>query len=173
MRSASNDIDLLFLRSQCFYAMGDIQNCTKHLQQCVRFDPDNTIIINYYRKTRDIEARKESGSAAFKRNEYNEAVVEWSTCIDLSVDSPAYVAKVYYNRACAYLKLKNFALAVSDCDRAIAIDSEYGKAIMKRADAFVALGGKDMLENAIKYVMYLTDPNNLHFQFTMCIQSLL
>ena len=43
MRYASNsDVDLLYLRARCLFAMGDVENALKSLAMAVRSDPDNT-----------------------------------------------------------------------------------------------------------------------------------
>jgi DnaJ family protein C protein 7 len=47
--NGSSDFELLSIRSKILYAMGDMENTLKHLQQAVRLDPDNTTIRSYCR----------------------------------------------------------------------------------------------------------------------------
>lgn len=56
------DIDLLKVRARCFFAMGDLENAVKHLQQALRCDPDNAAVRTEYRRVRDIESNKSKGA---------------------------------------------------------------------------------------------------------------
>ena len=38
---ASEDVELLCVRSKCLYVSGDLESAIKHLQQALRLDPDN------------------------------------------------------------------------------------------------------------------------------------
>jgi DnaJ homolog subfamily C member 7 len=137
------------MRGRILYLMGDVESAVKHLQQAVRSDPDNTKIRSAYRKVRDIEERKEAGTQAFKQGLMPEAIDAWSTCIGLASDNDVYVSKVYLNRATALSKIKKYDEAIRDCNKAISIDAEYAKAIMRRGDCFSALGGAENLQKAI------------------------
>lgn len=46
----------------------------------------------------------------------------------------AFNQALYFNRACAYHKLRKFEEALADCDAAIALNKEYAKAYLKRGD---------------------------------------
>ena len=62
MRVAQNgDVELLKLRAQCFFALGDLDNAVRHLQQALRADPDNSTVRTFYRKMKDIEDKKSKG----------------------------------------------------------------------------------------------------------------
>lgn len=150
MRTAANgDVELLHVRADCLYAMGDLENALKHLQQAMRSDPDNTNLRTFYRKVRDIEEKKHEGADAFKRGAYQEAIDQWGAAIDLVQDSKIVKAKLHYNRGTALSKIKRHEDAVADCGKAIALDPEYIKAYLKRAECNFSLGGADRLKEAI------------------------
>ena len=147
--NGSSDFELLSVRSNILYAMGDMENTLKHLQQAVRLDPDNTTIRSFYRKIKEFEEKREGGNNAFKEKQYDQAIELWTVCIDMDPTNKA-VAKLYCNRATANSKIKKNELAVDDSTKAISIDPFYIKAYMRRADSNFALGGEDRLKKSIE-----------------------
>lgn len=151
MRSAaSNDIELIDIRAQCLYKMGDLENAKTHLQSALRLDPDNKNIRNFYKKIKEIEDKKEAGATAFKGSNYTDAIALWSECINLDPSNDSYNVKLYNNRASALSKVKKYQEAIADLDKAIGIDDTYTKAYLKRADCYYALGGVDKINLCIK-----------------------
>ena len=147
--NGSSDFELLSLRSNILYAMGDMENALKHLQQAVRLDPDNTTIRTFYRKIKEFEEKREGGNNAFKEKEYEQAIELWTVCIDMDPTNKA-AAKLYCNRATANSKIKKNELAVDDATKAINLDPFYSKAYMRRADSNYSLGGEDKLKKSIE-----------------------
>lgn len=151
MKTALNgDVELLGLRAQCLFSMGDVENALKHLQQAVRSDPDNTSIRAQYRLIREIDDKKTNGDEHFKRNEFNHAIDAWTHVIHLAKDSPLFVAKVYMNRATALFKQKKHEDAIKDCTKSIYYNHTYVKAYIRRAECYLALGGPENIEKSIK-----------------------
>lgn len=146
----NGDVELLRLRARCLYFMGDVENSLKHLQQAVRSDPDNTGIRSYYRLIKEIEEKKSSGDSCFKAGNYQEAIDNYSSCIELTKDNKAFCSKLYLNRATAKSKLKLNEDAIKDCNLAINFNPEYLKAFMRRADCYLAVGGPEKIQHAIR-----------------------
>ena len=147
--SSSSCIDLLFIRANILYCRGDLENCYKHLQQCMRSDPDNTAARAMLRKVKEIEEFKKLGDTAYRSNKFSEAVEKYSSCIRLDPNNGAVMAKVYFNRATVYSKLKQHENTVSDCSKAIELDASYVKAFIKRGDAYHILGTPEIIQKAI------------------------
>ncbi len=141
---------LLFWRAQCLYRMGNLESASKHLQQCVRSDPDNSAYTGLLKKARLLEVRKKAGDEAFKRGQYQEAVDAWTECLGVDPALRAFNAKLHNNRATAFGKLRRHQEAVDDCGQAIALEPGYVKAYRRRAESLYALGGEKNLEQCVR-----------------------
>ena len=53
---------------------------------------------------------------------------------------------VFFNRACARHKIREYDLALEDCDAAIALNSDYAKAYLRKGDIRM---DQEMWEEAI------------------------
>ena len=80
------------------------------------------------------ENLKGSAAAAFSNNLLEVAAGLYGQCLELDPLNGQYNQAIYFNRASAYSKLGKFAEADADCDAAIALNSEYGKAYLKKGD---------------------------------------
>mmetsp|Transcript_27022 Transcript_27022/g.45575 ORF Transcript_27022/g.45575 Transcript_27022/m.45575 type:complete len:306 (+) Transcript_27022:926-1843(+) len=150
MRTAQNgDVQLLRLRAQCFYSLGDLENALKHMQQAVRSDPDNTAVRAYYRRIKQIEELKSGGDVAFRAGKFQEAVDSWTECVAVTKDNRPFSAKLHLNRATALAKLKQHEQAVKDCNTAIYHNDKYIKAYLRRAESYVAMNTPDSIEKGI------------------------
>ncbi|XP_074565294.1 uncharacterized protein LOC141821825 [Curcuma longa] len=102
----------------------------------------------------DASSEKELGNEYFKQKKFSEAIDCYSRSIVLSPTSVAFA-----NRAMAYLKLKRYEEAESDCTEALNLDDRYVKAYSRRATARKELGKlKAALEDA-DFAVRL-EPNN-------------
>lgn len=152
MRSAANgDVDLLRVRANCLLAMGEVENAFKHLQQAMKSDPDNTTVRAQYRLVKELQEKKAAGDDAFKRQKWPEAITAWTDCLQLAKDSPSFLAKLHYNRATALSKQKQHDDVIKDCTKAIYYNVDYIKAYTRRGDSYLALGGQEKIERAIRY----------------------
>ena len=70
--------------------------------------------------------------------------------MDIEPDHKAFNSKLLCNRAAALQKLRRNAEALNDCNQAIAYDSNYTKAYLRRAQCFFDLGGEQNLEYCIR-----------------------
>jgi len=150
MKSAQNgDVELLRLRAQCFYSLGDLDNSLKHLQQAVRSDPDNISVRTYYRKIKEIDERKRAGDEYFKSSDHTAAVEAYTQCINLTKGNRPFSAKLHLNRATSYLRLKKYDNAVKDCSNAIYYNDKYIKAYVRRAESYVGMNTPDSIQSGI------------------------
>ena len=148
------DSDLLYLRSKCFYVMGDIDNGLKNISKSMKSDPDNTVYRKFYRKMKEIEEHKENGNAAFKKNDLQEAITYWTSAINIDIKNHKVVAKLYSNRATALFKLKRYEESIQDCNRCIANDAAFIKAYTRRAECHFAIGGTVYIYIFISFLKY-------------------
>lgn len=149
-QSPAQEGALLFWRAQCLYRMGNLESAGKHLQQCLRADPDNGAYVGLLKRVRLLESRKKAGDEAFKRGAYQEAVDAWTECLGVDPALKSFNAKLYNNRAMAYGKLRRHQEAVDDSGQAIALEPGYVKAFRRRAESLYALGGEENLEQCVR-----------------------
>ena len=83
----------------------------------------------------DAELWKDRGNRAFSAKNYAQAKQDYTQSIALQPTCLAYA-----NRAMAELKLEDYSAAETDCTKAIALDTTYVKAYLRRASAAKQLG---------------------------------
>ena len=71
-----------------------------------------------------------------------EAISEWTACLEVDPSNRPFNAKLYGNRGTAYSKLRRHQEAVDDCTRAIDLDPMYLKAYNRRAESLRCLEGE-------------------------------
>lgn len=81
----------------------------------------------------DLLRHKSAGNEAFQAGKHAEAVEHYTAALACNGDSRPYNAVCFCNRAAASQALGHVADAIADCSRAIALDSDYPKAISRRA----------------------------------------
>ncbi|KAG7234546.1 hypothetical protein INR49_003932 [Caranx melampygus] len=104
-------------------------------------------------------AEKEKGNTFFKEGKYSDAI----ECYTRGMCADPYNPVLPTNRATSFFKLKKFAVAESDCNLAIALDSNYLKSYARRGAARFEL---KKYESALgDYMMVLKlDPGNMEAQ---------
>lgn len=90
------------------------------------------------------EKAKSRGNEHFKRQEWNDAIREYTTAIDAQQpEAPV----LYANRSIARLKAGLVDEAVQDAEKAVSLDPYYGKGFVRLGEALDKAG---KLEEAIK-----------------------
>ncbi|KAF9788389.1 mitochondrial outer membrane translocase receptor TOM70 [Thelephora terrestris] len=91
-------------------------------------------------------ALKKKGNDHYQKDSFEQAAEFYTRAINVSpTEEPVY----YSNRGACYMNMKppQFDLIIEDCDKAIALNKDYVKAINRRANALEAL---DRLEEALR-----------------------
>ncbi|XP_034719376.1 RNA polymerase II-associated protein 3 [Etheostoma cragini] len=102
---------------------------------------------------------KEKGNAFFKDGKYDEAI----ECYTRGMCADPYNPVLPTNRATSFFRLKKYAVAESDCNLAIALDSNYFKAYARRGAARFALKKYEAALEDYEMVLKL-DPGNTEAQ---------
>jgi tetratricopeptide (TPR) repeat protein len=84
------------------------------------------------------EEYKEAGSKAYRENDFQKAISDWTNAIAGSKD-PNLLKVVYSNRSAAYLKLKQYILALADGEKCVSLDSTWSKGYTRKGDALYSL----------------------------------
>jgi len=142
--------ELIIVRAQCLYGMGDLDGCLKHYKQVLQGDPDNKDARESFKKVKSLVATKKEADDAYRAKNFDEAVEFYGDAIELGKDNPAFSAKLYNNRATAHANCRRHEECVKDCGSAIDLDPDYGKAYMRRATSLMMLGEKEHIEEAIR-----------------------
>jgi len=145
-----SDRSLLYLRAKSLYFMGNFDGAMKHLQQALRQDPDNREAQTELKRLRAISRQKAEGDEAFKQRDYQKAVESWGKCLEMDPENNDLNSKLYSNRANAYSKMRKYAEAIQDCTNALGLNDNFQKAIMRRAECYMALGGEENIELALR-----------------------
>ncbi|KAL8689199.1 MAG: hypothetical protein Q9224_004696 [Gallowayella concinna] len=143
LRKNSKDPEALVLRGRALYAQGENEKALQHFREALNCDPDYKDGVKYLRLVQKLERMKEEGNTAFKTNKFRQAVELYGQALEVDPTNKAINSKLHQNRAMASIKLKDYKSAISDCDRAIALDSTYTKARKTRARALGESGNWD------------------------------
>ncbi|MED6273790.1 hypothetical protein CHARACLAT_010053 [Characodon lateralis] len=104
-------------------------------------------------------AEKENGNEFFKQGKYDDAI----ECYTRGMAADPYNPVLPTNRATSFFRLKKYAVAESDCNLAIALDSSYSKAFARRGAARFALNKHESALEDYEMVLKL-DPSNVEAQ---------
>lgn len=135
LRSNPADPEALVLRGRALYAQGDNEKAINHFRQALSCDPDFKEAVRYLKMVRKLDQMKEDGNAHFKASRYQQAVDVYTQALEVDPLNKGTNSKILNNRAMCYSKLKQWELAIKDCDRAIQLDPSYTKARKTRAKA--------------------------------------
>ncbi|KAL8694242.1 MAG: hypothetical protein Q9218_001068 [Villophora microphyllina] len=152
LRRNSKDPEALVLRGRALYAQGDNDKALQHFREALNCDPDYKDGVKYLRLVQKLERMKEEGNAAFKKGKWRQAVELYGQALEVDPTNKGINSKLYQNRAMASIKLKDYKSAISDCDRAIALDSTYIKARKTRARAMGESGNWDDAVRELKAI---------------------
>jgi DnaJ family protein C protein 7 len=143
----SNNLNILRLRGLALYYTGQIDVAIKHFSAILQNDPDNTKAAQTFKMIKKLEAKKTEGNNLFQEGKCQPAYDAYSEALAMDPLNDNYNATLYNNRAAASLKLKNWAAAIEDCNKAIALKPDLVKAFLRRAQAEQSL---EQYEEAVR-----------------------
>jgi stress-induced-phosphoprotein 1 len=129
---------------------GDIAGAYKTLDLASRLDAGNTRIQALQKKVnpkyeqmeskrksglKGPELHKEKGDVLYKQAQFEEAVAEYTKCIDAKPDNELLL-KAYSNRAACNKQISHFDAVIEDCSSVLEIEPDNVKALIRRAQAF-------------------------------------
>merc|ERR1711970_1435401 len=129
--------DAIYVRGLCLYYEDNVDRAFSHFTQVLRFAPDHVKAKEIYKKAKSLKTKKEEGNTAFKAGNLEEAYKLYSDALQIDPCNRTTNAKLYFNRATVASKLKKTAESIADCDRALDLDPNYTKAILRRAKSYM------------------------------------
>jgi len=103
----------------------------------LRLAPDHGKAKEIYRKAKSLKQKKEEGNTAFKAGQLNEALKLYSDALEIDPCNRSTNAKLYFNRATVAARLNKIKESIADCSKAIDLDNNYTKAILRRAKSYM------------------------------------
>ncbi|XP_077252404.1 uncharacterized protein LOC143891699 isoform X2 [Tasmannia lanceolata] len=127
--------------SRAYFYLGKLEEALDLLQKHEQVAP---VIEKYGSKNlessvafsatvRELLHHKAAGNEAFQSGKHLEAVEHYTAALACNVESRPFAAICFCNRAAAHQALGHITEAIADCSLAIALDSDYPKAISRRA----------------------------------------
>ena len=134
LRSESGNAEGWFLRARISYANGDLTKCVTFCSEALRADPDSSKARLLFKRAKSLESAKEQGNAAFKSGKNEEALDFYTRALEIDPDCKEVNCKLFSNRSMVYSRLGQYDKSNQDCDRALDIDPQFLKVLLRRAD---------------------------------------
>jgi DnaJ family protein C protein 7 len=148
LRADSTQPVLLFWRGNVLYHMGDFAQAVVHFQQAIRGDPDNKEYVKQIKMAKQIVALKGSAERKVASGQPEEAVKEFSSCLEVDPANTTLRCQLLLGRAEAHSKNKSHQMSINDCGAALRLDSSCVAALVRRAASYQAMGEIPQLEQA-------------------------
>ncbi|KAL5231554.1 hypothetical protein ABZP36_030330 [Zizania latifolia] len=106
---------------------------------------------------RELLSRKAAGNESFQARRYSEAVEQYSAALACNSDSRPFSAVCFCNRAAAYQALGQVTDAIADCSLAMVLDTNYPKAISRRATLYEMIRDYGQAANDLRKLISLLE----------------
>jgi stress-induced-phosphoprotein 1 len=142
-------------KAENLFRAGDIGEAYKYAELASRLDAGNPSVQSLVNKIKPkwdaMEAKrkrnlsgpelhKERGDELYKNANFEDAIHEYTKCIDSLKGSgkgeSELALKAYSNRAACYKQISNYDATIADCTAVLEVEPENVKALIRRAQAF-------------------------------------
>lgn len=127
------NVDAIYVRGMCLYYQDNVDRAFAHFQQVFRLAPDHSKALDIYKRAKTLKQKKEEGNTAFKMEKYPEAFDLYTQALTIDPQNVVANAKLHFNKALIYAKLRKFKESLQECTQALKLDEGYLKALLKRA----------------------------------------
>jgi DnaJ family protein C protein 7 len=128
------------LRGRALYAQGDNEKAIQHFRKALECDPDFRDAVKYLRIVQKLNRMKEEGNSNYKAGRWQAAVDKYTEALEVDPLNKGTNSKILQNKALCLIKLKDYAGAIADCERALQLEPSYNKARKTKASALGASG---------------------------------
>lgn len=134
-------------------ALGRVDEAVKAFQEAIKYEAGNAEVLTKIStlneiikkrnessrpvKVTDPEEARKLGNSLFGSGKYEEALAYYTRAIELygSTSCPEK-ASCYCNRAACHQQTHNYSAVIADCNKALEIDENHPKALLRRAIAY-------------------------------------
>jgi tetratricopeptide (TPR) repeat protein len=127
LNNNKRDSEAIFHLAYCNFQMGDIENASTLIDSSLRISKYNSLMHNL------------KGQIRTEQGRYHEAIYSYNKAISMASNQIDYL----YNRAITYMKLKNWAGAITDLDNIIMKNPNIGLAFYQRALCYLEIEKKE------------------------------
>ncbi|KAK2986607.1 hypothetical protein RJ640_004363 [Escallonia rubra] len=120
---------LVFVRAQICMALGRFEAAITSAEKAVQIDARNIEVSLLLNKVRSVARARDRGNSLFKSEKFSEACAAYGE--GLRFDSSNSV--LYCNRAACWSSLGQWEQSLADCNKALGIQPNYTKALLRRA----------------------------------------
>jgi DnaJ homolog subfamily C member 7 len=159
LRNNNLDPEALVLRGRALYAQGDNEKAIQHFRKALECDPDFRDAVKYLRIVQKLNRMKEEGNNDYKAGRWQAAVDKYTEALEVDPLNKGTNSKILQNKALCLIKLKDYAGAIADCDRALQLEPSYTKARKTKANALGASGDWEAAVQELKALQEL-DPHD-------------
>jgi len=125
------NVEAIFVRGLCLYYQDNMDKAQQHFQTVLRYAPDLQKAKDVYKRCKQLRQLKEDGNDKFRRGQYAEALAKYSEALQVDPLNKSTNAKIHFNRATVYSKLNQLSDTVADCTKALELEPEYQKALLR------------------------------------------
>mmetsp|Transcript_4352 Transcript_4352/g.5036 ORF Transcript_4352/g.5036 Transcript_4352/m.5036 type:complete len:493 (-) Transcript_4352:378-1856(-) len=139
--------DAYWVRGDALYYTQNHAQAKRHYQESLRLNPDHSKCLASFKRLKAIDRTMESAKEATAKREFGEAVELYTEVMDLDPNNMPLLTTLYTERSNAYLRLKEYQLAIDDASAAIELDKRSSAPLITRSQAHTSLS---QFEEAVK-----------------------
>merc|ERR1712048_129074 len=139
------------LRAKCLFYFGQLQDALDILKELMSLEPDNSKAQSIYQSLQELYNQNNLAKTAFKQKDFTKAREHYDLALTICpTDNHSIRIDLLFSRAKVHSNLRDHTCVIQDCSEIIQMDSNHLKAYLKRAAAYLVLGGKDNCEKAME-----------------------
>ena len=148
LKAKKDNLDALELRANAYYRLADHDMAMRHHREGLKFDPEHKGLKRAYKRTKKLHKAFKQHEMHLNAGHYDQALNRLKFCSAVDPSHDEFNKKVFTKICEIQLKhMKNSKEALLACDRAIAIDENYGDALVNRAKV---LDAEENFEEALR-----------------------
>ncbi|AQK85025.1 Heat shock protein DnaJ with tetratricopeptide repeat [Zea mays] len=154
-----------YLICKSYFLSGKLDEALELLKKHEQVTPVKESEVNTYEEKfsslsatiRELLSLKAAGNESFQAGRYSDAVKQYSAALAWNSESRPFSAVCFCNRAAAYQALGQVTDAISDCSLAMVLDTNYPKAISRRATLYKMIRDYDQAANDVRKLISLLE----------------